>query len=92
MSSKEDLWLHAKNIPGSHVIIRAEGREIPDSTIEEAASYAAFYSKNSKQKKVEIDYTQRQNLKKPKGSKPGFVIFHENYSLIIEPKKPEISD
>ncbi|SHI73291.1 Predicted component of the ribosome quality control (RQC) complex, YloA/Tae2 family, contains fibronectin-binding (FbpA) and DUF814 domains [Dethiosulfatibacter aminovorans DSM 17477] len=88
LSSKDDLWLHAKNIPGSHVIVRAEGKEIPDSTIEEAASYAAFYSKNSKQKKVEIDYTKRQNIKKPKGSKPGFVIFHENYSLIIEPKKP----
>lgn len=92
LSSKDDLWLHAKNIPGSHVIVRAEGKEIPDSTIEEAASYAAFYSKNSKQKKVEIDYTQRQNIKKPKGAKPGFVIFHENYSLIIEPKKPEISE
>lgn len=90
MSSKEDLWLHAKNVPGSHVIVRAEGKNIPDSTIEEAASYAAFYSKNNKQTKVEIDYTQRHNIKKPKGAKPGFVIFHENFSLIIEPKKPEI--
>ncbi len=92
MSHKDDLWLHAKNIPGSHVIVRAENREIPDSTIEEAASYAAYYSKSSKQKKVEVDYTPRHNLKKPKGSKPGFVIFHENYSLIIEPKKPETSE
>jgi predicted ribosome quality control (RQC) complex YloA/Tae2 family protein len=92
MSSKEDLWLHAKNVPGSHVIVRAEGKDIPDSTIEEAASYAAFYSKNNKQQKVEIDYTQRYNVKKPKGAKPGFVIFHENYSLIIEPKKPEIKN
>lgn len=92
ISSKEDLWLHAKNVPGSHVIVRAEGKDIPDSTIEEAASYAAFYSKNNKQQKVEIDYTQRYNVKKPKGAKPGFVIFHENYSLIIEPKKPEIKN
>ena len=78
-----DWWFHAKGIPGSHVILKSEGKEVPDSTFEEAGRLAAFYSKGRGQEKVEIDYTPKKNIKKTPGGKPGFVIYHTNYSLNI---------
>ena len=81
-----DWWFHAKGMAGSHVIIKREqGQEIPDRTFEEAGRLAGYYSKGRAAKKVEIDYTERKNLKKPPAAKPGFVIYHTNYSLLIEP-------
>ncbi len=80
-----DWWFHAKGIPGSHVIVKTEGDELPDRTFEEAAKLAAYYSKAKGAKKVEVDYTERKNVKKANGGKPGFVIYHTNYSMIIEP-------
>ncbi len=80
-----DWWFHAKGQPGSHVIIKAEGREVPDRTFEEAGALAAYYSKGRRAPKVEIDYTQRKNLRKKNGGKPGFVIYHTNYSLMATP-------
>lgn len=84
-----DWWFHAKNIPGSHVIVKSGGDELPDKTFEEAARLAARYSSAKDATKVEIDYTQRKNIKKPNGSKPGFVIYYTNYSMISE---TDISD
>lgn len=84
-ASGNDWWFHAKDIPGSHVIVKANGDELPDSTFEEAAALAAHYSKGKKQEKVEVDYTLKKNLKKPNASKPGFVIYHTNYSMVISP-------
>lgn len=78
-----DWWFHAKGIPGSHVILKNDGREIPDTTFEEAGRLAAYYSKGRGQEKVEIDYTPKKNIKKTPGGKPGFVIYHTNYSLNI---------
>lgn len=78
-----DWWFHAKGIPGSHVILKSEGRDVPDSTFEEAGRLAAYYSKGRSQEKVEIDYTPKKNIKKTPGGKPGFVIYHTNYSLNI---------
>lgn len=80
-----DWWFHAKGIPGSHVIVKTQGNELPDRTYEEAAALAAHYSKGAGQDKVEIDYTLRKNVKKPNGSKPGFVVYYTNYSMAIEP-------
>jgi predicted ribosome quality control (RQC) complex YloA/Tae2 family protein len=81
-----DLWFHAKQMPGSHVIVKTEGEtELPDSTYEEAARLAAFYSTGKDAPKVDIDYTARKNLKKPPKAKPGYVIYHTNYSMTIEP-------
>lgn len=79
-----DWWFHAKGIPGSHVILKSEGKEVPDSTFEEAGRLAAYYSKGRGQEKVEIDYTPKKNIKKTPGGKPGFVIYHTNYSLNID--------
>lgn len=80
-----DWWFHSKTFPGSHVIVKTNGKELPDSTFEEAAKLAAFYSKGKEQEKVEIDYIERKHVKKVAGSKPGFVIYHTNYSMAISP-------
>ena len=80
-----DWWFHAKGIPGSHVVVKTEGKELPDRTFEEAGKLAAYYSKAVKSDKVEVDYTEKKNVKKPSGGKPGFVVYYTNYSLLIEP-------
>lgn len=80
-----DWWFHAKQIPGSHVIVKSNGEELPDRTFEEAARLAAYYSKGREQEKVEVDYLQKKNVKKPNGSKPGFVVYYTNYSMMIDP-------
>jgi predicted ribosome quality control (RQC) complex YloA/Tae2 family protein len=80
-----DWWFHAKGLPGSHVIIKTEGKELPDRAYEEAAALAAYYSKGRDQEKVEIDYTERKNVKKPSGANPGFVVYYTNYSMVITP-------
>lgn len=80
-----DWWFHAKTIAGSHVIVQSNGSELPDSTFEEAARLAAYYSQGRVSDKVEIDYTERKNVKKPNGGKPGFVVYYTNYSMIASP-------
>lgn len=80
-----DWWFHAKGIPGSHVIVKTEGRELPDRAFEEAGAIAAWYSKGRGNEKVEIDYIQRRHVKKAAGGAPGFVIYHTNYSLMAVP-------
>ncbi|BBF43048.1 fibronectin/fibrinogen-binding protein [Lachnospiraceae bacterium KM106-2] len=80
-----DWWFHAKGCAGSHVIVKTEGKELPDATFEEAGRLAGYYSKGKEAPKVEIDYTQRKHIKKPNAAKPGYVIYHTNYSLLIEP-------
>ncbi len=79
-----DWWFHTKGIPGSHVIIKSEGAQLPDTAFEDAARLAAYYSKARGQDKVEIDYTEKKNVKKPNGSKPGFVVYYTNYSMMID--------
>lgn len=79
-----DWWFHAKQIPGSHVILKTEGAEVPDRAFEEAARLAAYYSKGREQDKVEIDYVQKKHVKKPAGARPGFVVYYTNYSMAID--------
>ena len=81
-----DWWFHAKNMAGSHVIVRKEQAEtLPDATFEEAGRLAAYYSKGRQAPKVEVDYVQRKELRKPPKAKPGFVIYHTNYSMMCIP-------
>ena len=87
-----DWWFHSKSFPGSHVIVKTNGEELPDATFEEAARLAAYYSKGREQDKVEIDYIQRKHVKKVAGSKPGFVIYHTNYSMAIQPDISNIKE
>ena len=89
LATGNDWWFHAKDCPGSHVIVKSEGMELPDRTFEEAGKLAAYYSKNRGSEKIEIDYVQKKHIKKPNGSKPGFVVYYTNYSLMID---DDISD
>ena len=83
-ASGNDWWFHAKGCPGSHVIVKTNGDELPDRTFEEAGKLAAYYSKNRGNEKIEIDYIEKKHVKKPSGGKPGFVVYYTNYSLMID--------
>ncbi len=86
LANGKDMWFHAKKMPGSHVIVRlGTADELPDRTYEEAARLAAYYSSGRDNPKVEVDYTKRRQLKKPPHAVPGYVIYHQNWSMSIEP-------
>jgi len=82
-AKKTDIWLHAKNIPGSHVIIKSNNPS--DETLFEAAMLAAYFSKFRSSANVPIDYVQVKNIRKPNGSKPGFVIYEGQKTLTVTP-------
>lgn len=84
-ADNSDIWLHTKNIPGSHVIILTGGENPPQNTIDEAAVIAAFHSKAKSSSQVPVDYTLVKYVKKPQGSKPGMVIFTNNKTLYVTP-------
>lgn len=86
-AKKTDMWLHTQKTPGSHVIICGDGNEISDHAIEEAAVIAAVYSKAKDSSLVPVDYTRVKLLKKPTGAKAGMVIYHEYYTIIVNPDK-----
>lgn len=85
-----DIWFHTKNIPGSHVIVMAKGGEVPDTTLTEAALLAAYFSKAKDSSMVPVDYTQKRNVHKPNGAKPGFVIYDTNKTAYITPSKEAV--
>jgi len=78
-----DWWFHSKGMPGSHVIVKTNGEELPDRVFEEAGKLAAHYSRGRGNEKVEVDYVEKKHIKKPKGANPGFVVYYTNYSLVI---------
>lgn len=85
LANGNDWWFHAKKMPGSHVILRSGGKEIPDRVFEEAAALAAYYSKGRGGEKVEIDYVKRKEVKKTPGTPPGYVIYYTNFSMTVSP-------
>lgn len=87
LSSPNDTWLHTKDIPGSHVIIRAKQQDISEKTLYEAAVLAAYYSKGKFSSNVPVDYTERKNVKKPSGAKPGMVIYVNNSTIYVTPEE-----
>ncbi|MCX5780336.1 MAG: NFACT family protein, partial [Firmicutes bacterium] len=89
-SNRHDLWLHTKEIPGTHVIVSVPPsissiQDIPDRTLEEAAALAAHFSHASASQKVPVDYTFRYNVKKPGGAKPGMVIYDNYWTILVDP-------
>lgn len=86
MAGKQDFWFHTKDIPGSHVILFTDGREISEKSIFEAASIAAWHSKGRESENVPVDYTKARHVKKPSGAKPGMVIFTDNRTVYANPK------
>ena len=96
LAAKTDVWMHTKDIPGSHVILRLEnGRNIDDlsaETIYEAAAIAAYHSKYKGGENVPVDYVPVRYVKKPAGAKPGYVIFTHNQTVYVTPKIPKKGD
>lgn len=88
LADKTDIWLHTKDITGSHVIVRAEGKTVPDSTVLWAARITAFHSKAKNSSQVPVDYVPVRFVKKPSGAKPGMVIFTNNRTLYVTPLDP----
>ncbi len=89
-ASGNDWWFHLKGAPGSHVILRSEGREVSDSAMEQAAAVAAYYSSGRDNIKAEVDYLERRNVKKPGGARPGFVVYYTNYSMVVKPSLQDV--
>ena len=91
VATGNDWWFHAKGMPGSHVIVKGNNEELPDRVFEEAGRLAGYYSSGRDSDKIEIDYLQKKNIKKPSGSAPGFVVYYTNYSLTIQPNISELT-
>lgn len=86
IAKPEDLWLHARGIPGAHVIIKSQGKEIPENTLYEASSLAAYFSKGRSSNYVPVDYTKKKYVQKPKGGKPGLVIYKNEKTIFAKPE------
>jgi len=85
IADPDDIWMHTKNIPGSHVIIKCAGKEVSENTIYEGAMLAAYFSKGKMSAQVPVDYTKKKHVKKPSGSKPGMVIYETNSTMYVTP-------
>jgi predicted ribosome quality control (RQC) complex YloA/Tae2 family protein len=88
LASSTDTWLHAKDIPGSHVVIR--GKNISEQTLREAAMLAAYFSKARESSQVPVDYTLVKHVKKPAGARPGFVIYTDQRTLYVTPDESQV--
>jgi len=86
-----DIWMHTKNIPGSHVIIKSQGGKVSDEALMEGAMLAAYHSKAKNSANVPVDYTERKNVKKPSGAKPGMVIYYTNKTIYVTPDESKIN-
>lgn len=92
LSQPSDIWLHAKDTPGSHVIIRLEKSEPTEALLEYAAKLAGHFSKAKNSSNIPVDYTKRHYVKKPSGAKPGFVIYTNQKTLYVTPNSEEIEN
>ncbi len=87
IASRDDLWFHAREVPGAHVVVIKAGREIPKDVIEMAASLAAGHSRYKDSPWVDVDYTEIKNVSKPRASKPGFVLYRKFKTVRVKPKR-----
>lgn len=90
VSRPNDVWLHTKNIPGSHVIIKATLDEVSKEALYEAAMLAAFYSQARSSAQVPVDYAPRKNVKKPNGARPGMVIYDDYGTVYVTPDEDKL--
>jgi predicted ribosome quality control (RQC) complex YloA/Tae2 family protein len=88
VAHRDEIWLHTKDIPGSHVVIRS--KEPSNETLYEAANLAAYFSKSKNSSSVPVDYTRARYVKKPNGSKPGFVIYENQQTLFVTPDVEQV--
>ena len=92
LARKDDIWLHAQKVHGSHVIISCGGTKPPDDTITQAAQLAAFYSESTGGQNIAVDVTPVKQVKKVPGAKPGMVIYHTYNTVIVNPYKDIVVD
>lgn len=85
LAARDEIWLHTKDIPGSHVVIRS--KEPSEATVHEAAKLAAYFSKARNSSSVPVDYTKVRYVKKPSGAKPGFVIYDNQQTVYVTPEE-----
>ncbi|MBD7936782.1 NFACT family protein [Cytobacillus sp. Sa5YUA1] len=88
LAAKDDIWLHTKDIPGSHVVIRDKAPS--NEVIQEAACLAAYFSKARNSSSVPVDFTKVRNVKKPSGAKPGFVIYDQQQTIFVTPDEEKV--
>ena len=84
-ADKTDIWLHTQLVHGAHVILVTEGQTPPDSSVEEAAMLAAYYSKGRESAQVKVDYCPARYVKKPAGARPGMVIYTNYQTAFVTP-------
>ncbi len=89
-ANSSDLWLHARDVPGAHVIIRDDGRHIPEDLIERAAAVAAYYSSKRSEGAVTVDVTRRKHVRKIKGAGPGMVSYSNERTVTVQPQSEEV--
>ncbi|MGE5654160.1 MAG: NFACT family protein, partial [Bacillota bacterium] len=87
MAASDDVWLHVKDIPGSHVVIRSDNP--PEAVLLRAAQIAAYYSQARTSSNVPVDYTQRRHVRKPRGARPGFVIYDHQRTVYVHPREDD---
>ena len=94
IADPEDIWLHALNISGAHVLIKVPQnlKEVPETTLHEAVYIAAYYSQGKESSNVSVVFTKKRFVKKPSGSKPGFVIFTHEKTLVVNPDKDKLPE
>ena len=92
MARKDDLWLHAQRVHGSHVIIACAGESVPDDTVTQAAQLAAYYAESTGGQNIAVDVTPVKQVKKPPAGKPGMVIYHTYRTVIVNPYKDIVVD
>jgi predicted ribosome quality control (RQC) complex YloA/Tae2 family protein len=85
MARKDDIWLHAQKVHGSHVIIACGGKSVPDDTVTQAAQLAAYYAEATGGQNIPVDVTPVKQVKKPPAGKPGMVIYHTYRTVIVNP-------
>ena len=90
LARKDDIWLHAQKVHGSHVIIACAGQPVPDDTITEAAALAAWYSEAREGNMVPVDVTPVKQVKKPPAAKPGMVIYHTYRTVVVKNPLPDV--
>jgi len=90
MARPDDIWMHARGIPGAHVVLRTDQveDEIPEETLLVTAGIAAYFSRGRTDSKVAVDYTRRKNVKKPKGARPGMVTYDHQKTIMASPELP----
>ncbi len=90
IARNEDIWLHVKDMPGSHVIIqKTQNADFNDDILQKAAEFAAYFSQARQARKVPVDYTYRKHVRKPRGAKPGMVIYDHQKTILVTPRKPD---